>query len=135
MRAEWIRPVFVVAAVYDFVLGIVFAAGFKSILPRFQVPLPNHDAYVQLPAALIAIFGIGFWYVSRDPIRNRDLIRMGVLLKLAFSGIVLGHFLAGTMPVMWVPFAVADLVFMVLFIAALGRLGKTAPRSTEASAA
>lgn len=122
MRTEWVRPLFLLAAGYDLVLGVVFAVGFRSILPRFQVPLPNHDAYVQLPAALIAIFGIGFWYVARDPMRNRDLIRLGVMLKLAFSGIVLGHYFAGTMPAMWVPFAVADLAFMAAFLMALSAL-------------
>jgi len=119
MRTEWVKPLFVVAALYDLVLGTVFALGFKIILPRFGVPLPNHDAYLQLPAALIAIFGIAFWFVARDPARNRDIIKLGVLLKLAFSGIVLAHYARGTMPPMWVPFAVADLVFMAAFLAAL----------------
>ena len=128
MRTEWVKPLFVFAAVYDLVLGIGFALFFKSILPRFQVPLPNHDAYVQLPAALIAIFGIGFWYVARDPRRNRDLIQLGVLLKLAFAGIVLAHYAAGTMPLMWVPFAVADLVFMAAFLMARGALKETGSR-------
>lgn len=132
MKTEWVRPLFLLAAVYDIVLGLVFALGFKSIMPRFQVPLPNHDAYVQLPAALIAIFGIGFWYVARDPKRNRDLIRLGVMLKLAFSGIVLWHYAAGTMPAMWVPFAVADLAFLAAFLMALAALKE--PRGRPAMA-
>lgn len=130
MKTEWVKPLFVFAAVYDLVLGLGFAGFFKSILPRFQVPLPNHDAYLQLPAALIAIFGIGFWYVARDPGRNRDLIRLGVMLKLAFAGIVLAHYAAGTMPLMWVPFAVADLLFLVAFLMALGALKE--PRAMPA---
>lgn len=132
MRTEWVKPLFVIAAIYDVVLGVGFAVGFKSILPRFGVDLPNHDAYLQLPAALIAIFGVGFWYVSRDPARNRDLIRIGALLKLAFSGIVLGHYAMGNMPPMWVPFAVADLVFLAAFLAALAALG--GPRGGPAPA-
>ncbi|MEO5617409.1 MAG: hypothetical protein ABIS67_06530 [Candidatus Eisenbacteria bacterium] len=119
MIPNWVRPLFLAAAIYDLVLGLVFGLGFKAIYTRFGIALPNHDAYVQLPAAMIAIFGLGFWMVSRDPVRNRNLIVLGVLLKLAFSGVVLGHRFFAGIPDLWVPFAVADAIFMFAFLAAL----------------
>ena len=119
MKASWIRPLFVVAALYDLVLGVVFFAAFKAIYERFGIALPNHDAYVQLPAAFIAVFGVGFWFVSKAPERNRDLITLGVLMKLAFAGVVLSYAFRGAIPPLWVPFAWIDLAFMLAFIAAL----------------
>ena len=119
MKASWIRPLFVVAALYDLVLGAVFFFAFKTIYDRFTIPLPNHDAYVQLPAAFIAIFGIGFWFISRAPERNRDLITLGVLMKLAFAGVVLSYAFRDAIPPLWVPFAWIDFAFMLAFIAAL----------------
>lgn len=119
MIPGWVRPLFVVAALYDFVLGVVFTFGFRSIYGRFGIALPNHDAYVQLPGMLIAVFGLGFWMVSRDPQRQRGIIVLGVLLKLVFSGVVLYHRIFGSIPDMWVPFAVADALFMLAFLAAL----------------
>jgi hypothetical protein len=119
MKASWVRPLFLFAGLYDMVLGVAFFLAFKPIYERFTIPLPNHDAYVQLPAALIAIFGIGFWFVSRAPERNRDLITLGVLMKFAFSGIVLSYALRDAIPPMWVPLAWIDVAFMVAFIAAL----------------
>ena len=119
MKTSWIRPLFVFAALYDLVLGTAFFFAFKPVYERFAIPLPNHDAYVQLPAALIAIFGLGFWFVAQAPERNRDLIKLGVLLKLAFSGIVLSYAFRDAIPSMWVPLAWVDAAFMVAFIAAL----------------
>lgn len=118
MKASWVRPLFVVAALYDLVLGVAFFFAFKPLYERFAIPLPNHDAYVQLPAALIAIFGLGFWFVARAPERNRDLITLGVLMKLAFSGIILSYAFRDAIPSMWVPLAWIDAGFMVAFIAA-----------------
>ena len=129
MNTSWIRPLFVFAAVYDLVLGAVFFFAFKPVYERFAIPLPNHDAYVQLPAALIAIFGLGFWFVAQAPERNRDLIKLGVLLKLAFSGIVLSYAFRDAIPQMWVPLAWVDAAFMLAFIAAL-----RAPRAGAAMA-
>jgi len=119
MMPNWIRPLFLVAGLYDLGLGLAFALGFRMVYERFGIALPNHDAYVQLPAALIAIFGLGFLMVWRDPVRNRNLIVLGVLLKLAFSGVVLFHRVTGGIPDLWVPFAVADAAFMLAFLAAL----------------
>jgi hypothetical protein len=119
MRREWIRPLFVVAALYDFVLGAAFLLAWPAIYARFGIAPPNHAGYIQFGAAVIAIFGIGFWFVSRAPERNRDLIKLGVLLKLAYSATVLAYWVQGAIPAMWVPFAWIDLAFMLAFIAAL----------------
>ena len=122
MKREWIRPLFYVAALYDFLLGLVFLFAYVPVYERFGVTLPNHPGYIQFGAAVIAIFGIGFWLVARAPERNRDIIKLGVLLKLAYSGVVLGYWFRGQIPAMWVPFAWADLAFFFAFLAALRAL-------------
>jgi len=127
MTPAWIRPLFAFAAVYDIVLGVGLGLAFEPILSRLGVALPNHAAYVQLPAALVTIFGIGFGIVAAAPREHRDLILLGVLMKLAYSGIVLGHAAAGNMPAMWTWFAWPDLAFAVAFVAAWRALAPAAP--------
>ena len=122
MKREWIRPFFMVAAAYDVILGVLFLLAYPAVYAAFNVTLPNHPAYVQFAAAVVAIFGIGFWYVARAPERNRDIIKLGVLFKLTYSVVVLGWWFRGQMPAMWVPFAWIDLVFMAAFVAALRAL-------------
>jgi hypothetical protein len=129
MTPSWIRPLFVLAALYDIVLGLVLGIAFKPILTRFGIALPNHDAYVQLPAALVTIFGIGFWLVARAPQQWRGFIALGVLMKLAYAGVVLGHAAVGNMPALWTWFAWADLAFALAFVAAWRALASaTTPR-------
>ena len=122
MQTGWIKPMFIIAALYDFILGIVFLIAFKPIYRMLGLTLPNHDGYVQFGAALVAIFGVGFWLVARAPQRNRDIIIMGILLKLSYAGVVLGHYFFGSVPGIWIPFAWIDLIFAGIFIAALRAL-------------
>ena len=122
MTANWIKPLFIVAALYDLILGLGALLFFKPAYNWLDITLPNHDGYVQWGAAVVAVFGIGFWFVAQAPARNRDIIKMGVLFKLAYATTVLGHFFLGDIPMVWVPFAWLDLVFLVLFIAALRSL-------------
>lgn len=119
MKREWIRPLFVVAGLYDLILGLGYLFTYQALYRHFGVMLPNHPAYVQLNALFVTIFGIGFLLVAGAPERNRDIIRLGILLKLAYSGIVLTYYFMGNMPSMWMIWAICDLLFVVAFVAAL----------------
>ena len=131
MIPSWVRPLFMIAALYDIVLGITLGLAFKPIMTRFGIVLPNHDAYVQLPAALVTIFGIAFALIAAAPRERRDLILLGILMKISYSGIVLGHAAAGNMPGMWTWFAWADLAFAIAFAAAWRALAAShTPRAT-----
>ncbi len=115
---RWVSPLFVVAALYDGILGVLFllAPGFP--FRQFGVTPPNHMGYVQFPAALLLIFALLFASVARDPLRNRGLIPYGILLKVAYCTIAGGYWLTSALPGMWKPFVVADLVMGALFVRA-----------------
>ena len=124
MQTKWVKYLFIVAGLYDFIVGVAFLLWFKNIYNYFNITLPNHDGYIQFAAAVVTTFGIGFWFVAADPVRNRDIIKMGILLKTSYSSIVLGHWFAGNVPWVWVPWAWCDLGFLVLFIIALRSVSK-----------
>src|SRR5438093_1285077 len=91
----------------------------RCLRSRARRAVPAHPAYIQFSAAVVATFGLGFWFVARAPERNRDIVKLGVLLKLAYSSIVLIYWFQGRMPSMWVPFAWIDLAFLLAFLASL----------------
>jgi hypothetical protein len=126
MTPKWIRPLFIVAALYDILLGLAFLLFYPAIYARFGVTLPNHPGYVQLNALFVIIAGVGFAFVARAPERNRDLIQVGILFKLAYAGIVFWYLARGMMPSMWVTWAICDTLFFVVFLVALRALPKPA---------
>lgn len=115
---KWITPLFVVAAIYDGVLGILFLAAAPWLFAKLNVPPPNHLAYVQFPAALLIIFAIIFARIARDPVGNRGQIVYGILLKAAYCGLAFYYWAATDIPWVWKPFAIIDLAMGVLFVVA-----------------
>ncbi|MCD4779030.1 MAG: hypothetical protein K8S27_00565 [Candidatus Omnitrophica bacterium] len=113
---KWIKPFFVVAGLYDGILGLLFLAMPFKLFSLTNVPPPNHIGYIQFPALLLVVFGIMFLNIARNPIANRNLILYGILLKASYSGVVLSHWISGNMPIMWIVFAFLDLIFLVLFV-------------------
>jgi hypothetical protein len=118
VKTKWIRWVFGSSALYDGILGLIFLAGPGRVFDAFHITPPNHFGYVQFPALLLIIFAIMFARIAFDPQRLRELMLYGAALKASYSGVVFYHHILGSIPQIWVPFAYADLAFLVLFLLA-----------------
>lgn len=127
MKTNWIKALFVVVGLYDGLLGVAFVFWWKAIFGYFGVQPPNHPGYVQFPALLLMAFAGMFLQIARNPLRNRGLILYGMGLKLAYSGTVFWYELTEGIPRMWIPWAWADLGFLVLFLIAWLRLSAMRP--------
>jgi hypothetical protein len=110
-----ITALFLMAALYDGVLGAVFLVAPGEVFRIADVTPPNHWAYVQFPAALLLIFGWMFFAIARYPVQNKGLIVYGILLKAAYCGITFWYWASAGIPTMWKPFAVTDLIMAALF--------------------
>ncbi len=120
-----VRLLFVVAAVYDGLLGLAFLLAGPSGFKWFGVTPPNHWGYIHFPAALLLVFAVMFSAIAARPETNRNLIPYGMLLKLSFSGLVVYHWVAGGIPNMWKPFAIIDALFLVAFVWAYARMAQS----------
>jgi hypothetical protein len=56
-----------------------------------------------------------FMAIAMNPVRNRNLIPYGILLKASYCGVVSFHWLTAGLPGMWKPFYIFDLVFLIAF--------------------
>ncbi len=119
-----IRGLFAVAALYDGGLGLLFLLGGGAIYTRYGITPPNHWGYVQFPALLLIVFGLMFAAVAWKPRENRNLIPYGVLLKASYCGVVFSYWFSSGVPNLWKPFAVIDLVFLILFVLSYLALGR-----------
>ena len=126
-----LQLLFVIAALYDGILGAAFLIVPDQIFKAFDITPPNHIGYVQFPGALLLVFAIMFAMIARDPVANRRLIPYGILLKLSYCGVVFLHWFNGGIPVIWKPFAVADLLFLGLFAWAFMMLGSSPARDVR----
>jgi len=123
MKTKWIKPFFMIAALYDGVLGLAFILTPAAIFNMYAVEPPNHMAYVQFPAMLLILFAIMFYRVAMDPVRFREYILFGCGLKISYCSLALVYGITSGIPPMWIPWAWADLAFLVLFVVSWKALG------------
>jgi len=116
MNLQWIKRLYVLAGLYDGVLGVAFILFSGEIFTFYGVEPPNHMAYIQFPALLLIVFAIMFFRVAANPIRNRELILYGCGLKISYCTMAFWYELTTGIPFMWIPWAWADLVFLLFFV-------------------
>lgn len=118
----FLRALYFLAALYDGFLGLAFIFAAPAVFTLTGITPPNHWGYVHFSAGTLVIFACMFVQIALKPIANRNLVIYGVLLKACYVTTVVWHLCHGGIPVLWSWFAVADFVFLVLFLWSWRRL-------------
>jgi hypothetical protein len=113
--AGW-RTFFLLAALYDMVLGIGFFFLFDPIFAALGIALPNNTSYIHLTAAFVFVQGLGYWFVYQDLTTNRGIVMQGIVYKAVFAGLGFYYLAIGQLlhPIFLV-FSVADALFLIGF--------------------
>jgi hypothetical protein len=133
-RTSFYRTVFLVGAAYDLILGAVFFLAWRPIFDALGIQPPGDTSYLHIATAYIFAQGLGYWYVSRNIIRNLDMVRVGIVYKAIYVGLAAYYLVIGQLlHAVFAWFAVFDLIFLLLFVACL-RWAASSPEAQPASA-
>jgi hypothetical protein len=127
-RARYYRWLFLSAAVWNMLSAgaVLFLLSDVKVRCEMGFPGPPDTISLQLLASCLFVFGLGYYWVSRDLSRNRDLVKLGVIGKPLVFVVFFGHALAQEIPVILVIPSTVDLLFGALFLEFLLRTrGKT----------
>lgn len=115
-KSKTVSVLFIVAAIYESLLGLTFLCIPAPVFRWANITPPNHWGYVQFPGALLLIFAWMFLSIADNPRERRPLIPYGIMLKVAYVLIVAYHWIGAGVPTMWLVFAGIDAAFAVAFI-------------------
>jgi hypothetical protein len=123
---------FYVAAAYNLIFGVAFLFAAQQLFELFKTSPPEHPGYIQFMSLVMMVFAAMFFQIARKPEQNRNLIPYAVLLKLSSVCVIMWHwFVSHTIPAIWKPFAVLDLIYLIAMLWAMGALAKImAPMKT-----
>jgi formate/nitrite transporter FocA (FNT family) len=124
-RVKYYKGLFLTAAIYDTVLGVIFTFFYRYPFRWLNIPLPSSGAYVTLIGAFLFVIGVGYVLVYRRDLKaNFDLIVVGTLYKVAYSGVAFYQLAVGDIPhvLFALLFGVVDALFAVLFLECLWQL-------------
>lgn len=120
MKAKSMRIMFTTAAWFNWLAGLAVAVNAELLFGLFRItPLPTEPLFLQLFAWLVIVFGIGYFWVSRDPVANVPIIKLGMIGKLSVVLVSLACVLTGSVSWQMMTLVSADLLYAILFWRAL----------------
>jgi hypothetical protein len=120
MTRESASKMFLVAAVFNWIIaGSLFFIP-EALLNLFAAtPTPEQSLWIQQFAGLVFVFGIGYYWTSRDFERNIQIVRMAIIGKSGVVLIGLLNVISGDVSWQFMLPASGDLFFIILFMLAL----------------
>jgi len=115
------RVLFRSAALFNWAAALILLAPLGLAARLGLEPLPVGSVYEFIAAAAIALFGLGYWWAGTDPLRNRPLIELGLIGKIAVVALVGCAVLTGQANWRLAALASGDLVYAALFAVHLRR--------------
>jgi hypothetical protein len=113
---SYYKKLFFIGAIWNWVGTVSFAVGYKFLFPLFGMKLPQYPIFFLLFLGLAFVFGIGYYWVSKDIHQNHAVVKMGIIGKLiVFIGLT-ADAVAGHISTLMIGPGVVDLIFTILFI-------------------
>ena len=86
------------------------------MFPLFGMELPKYPVFFLMFLGLCFVFGIGYYWVSRDIYNNHGIVKMGIIGKLIVFVGMLWACLIGQIHFIPASAGVVDLIFVILYI-------------------
>lgn len=113
---NYARLMFRSAAAWNWAASLAFFFAYRPIFDLLNMAAPVYPVMLRLFLALAFVFGVGYWWVSGDTGKNRDIVRLGVMGKLLVALIMTAHYLMGEIHLLVAMAGMVDLVYAILFI-------------------
>jgi hypothetical protein len=113
------RTVLIIAAIVEFVFrGLPGFFGSERIANFFGLEyIEGSLVYAHPLGALLLTFGVMFFIASKDPLKNRLIIDMGILrFALGIGSFVVSYAMLGSPATFWWVHLAVDIVLLVLLV-------------------
>ena len=116
MTDQAYRRIFLVGAIWNLLGAGLWFLFWRQVFALLDLPHPNYLAFFQAWLALAFVFGIGYYYVSRNLYENVNIVKLGIYGKTAFAVIFIYHVIFSQFHPVFLSGAIIDLVFVVLYV-------------------
>ncbi|HET6879880.1 MAG TPA: hypothetical protein VFI31_06985 [Pirellulales bacterium] len=119
----WMRRLLWFVGGYNLLAGLGMLCFYHEGFKLLGVAKPDLNLPIQLVGVLVGLFGIGYWMVAAEPVRNRNILLLGFWSKALGSLLGIYYVGVGKLPPFFLAILfVSDIGYLPPFYAILRRL-------------
>ena len=111
------KIMFVCAAIFNWSAAILFVGLFyiSQEYLAMLITVPEQTLWFFFSFVIVFVFGVGYYFISRDVERNRDIIKLGLVGKIAFFLMVFSYWQKGDVSTIAFSLVFGDAIISMLF--------------------
>lgn len=110
------RVVLLLATAHNLLAGAGMVVFYHEAYKMLGLTKPDLNMPLQLVGILVALFGVGYWFVFRNPVENRNLLLLGLWSKALGSTLGIYYVAVGKLPLAFLPILFfADIIYLLPF--------------------
>lgn len=114
-REKYYRSLFLIAALWAWLVSVPYIFVYKHTFPLVGMKIPESPVWFIFSCMCVALFGLGYFMVSRNLETNKGIVVMGTIGKIMVFILFLACTITGEISPLLMINASADLLFAVLF--------------------
>jgi len=121
VKETYEKNLFLIGALWNWGAAILFvglSVVNKQLLAYFH-NIPQTMLWYYCFLGAVFIFGIGYYWISKDVSRNRDIIKMGIIAKIMVFLMFFIYLFKGEITILLFLAGCVDLIFTILFVKVL----------------
>lgn len=112
----WMFGLLKFVACYNVLAGLGMIALYHEGFKMLGLAKPDMNLPIQLVGMMVALFGVGYWIVAKNPVENRNVLLLGFWSKLLGSVLAVPYVISGQLPLVMIPIVLlADVIYLVPF--------------------
>ena len=115
-KEAYYRKMFLIGALWNWVASVLFTFGYPVLFPWIGMEIPLYPVFFQGLLGLAFVYGIGYFWVSRDIQQNHAIVKLGIIGKIFIFVLLLIYMIEGSVTFILFTAGVVDLIFAILFI-------------------
>jgi len=115
-KNTYYKRLFFVGAIWNWIVAPVLFFAYKPIIQHVGMEPLKYGLPLQLAMALVFVYGIAYYYVYKDPVRNRDCAKLGIYSKTLVFVLCVYYWVIGEIAFALVIPGIVDLIFAGLFV-------------------
>jgi hypothetical protein len=116
-REQYEKKLFFIGALWNWSASVIllFLYFVNQELLKYYHEIPENMLWYYFFIGTVFVFGLGYYWISKDVQRNRDIIKMGIIGKTAVFLLFLVYLIEGEAKLLLFLGGFVDLIFAMLF--------------------
>jgi len=115
-KEKYYRNLFLIGAIWNWSATTIFFFAHEQIFTLIGMEIPASPVFLRLFLSLAFVFGVGYYWVSRDITNNHAIVKLGIIAKIFVFVLITYYWIEGYVKFLLVPTGVVDLIFSVLYL-------------------